>query len=114
MTQYIIRRILLAILVVLGILVVTFIIARVIPGDPCRSALAEHATVEACEAFAERFGLDQPILVQLGIYMRDALTGDFGNSIRFSIPVMQLLIERLPVTLELGTAALLIAVLIGV
>jgi peptide/nickel transport system permease protein len=114
MTQYIIRRILLAIPVVLGILVVTFIIARVIPGDPCRSALAEHATVEACAAFAERFGLDQPILVQLGIYMRDALTGDFGNSIRFSIPVTQLLIERLPVTLELGTAALLIAVLIGV
>jgi peptide/nickel transport system permease protein len=99
---------------VLGILVVTFIIARVIPGDPCRSALAEHATVEACAAFAERFGLDQPILVQLGIYMKDALTGDFGNSIRFSIPVSQLLIERLPVTLELGTAAILIAVLIGV
>ncbi len=114
MSQYIIRRILLAIPVVLGILVVTFIIARVIPGDPCRSALAEHATVAACKAFAERFGLDQPILVQLGIYMRDALTGDFGNSIRFSIPVSQLLIERLPVTLELGTAALLIAVLIGV
>lgn len=114
MTQYVIRRILLAIPVVLGILVVTFIIARVIPGDPCRSALAEHATVEACAAFAERFGLDQPILVQLGIYMKDALTGDFGNSIRFSIPVSQLLIERLPVTLELGTAAILIAVLIGV
>ncbi len=114
MGQYIIRRILLAIPVVLGILVVTFIIARVIPGDPCRSALAEHATEAACAAFAERFGLDQPILFQLGIYMRDALTGDFGNSIRFSIPVSQLLIERLPVTLELGTAAILIAVLIGV
>jgi peptide/nickel transport system permease protein len=114
MAQYVIRRILLAIPVVLGILVVTFIIARVIPGDPCRSALAEHATVEACTAFAERFGLDQPILVQLGIYMRDALTGDFGNSIRFSIPVSQLLIDRLPVTLELGTAAILLAVLIGV
>lgn len=114
MAQYVIRRILLAIPVVVGILVVTFIIARVIPGDPCRSALAEHATVEACTAFAARFGLDQPILVQLGIYMRDAITGDFGNSIRFSIPVSQLLIDRLPVTLELGTAAILLAVLIGV
>src|SRR3989304_4513853 len=114
MSQYIIRRILLAIPVVLGIMVVTFIIARVIPGDPCRSALAEHATEAACAAFAERFGLDKPILVQLGIYMGDVFTGDFGNSIRFRIPVSQLLIERLPVTLELGTAAMIIAVLIGV
>jgi peptide/nickel transport system permease protein len=114
MTQYVIRRFLLAIPVVLGILVMTFIIARVIPGDPCRSALAEHATEEACAAFAERFGLDQPILVQLGIYLRDVFTGDFGDSIRFHIPVTRLLIERLPVTLELGMAAMLIAVLIGI
>ena len=114
MTQYVIRRILLAIPVVLGILVVTFAIARLIPGDPCRSALGEHATEAACNAFAERFGLNEPILIQLGIYMRDIFTGDFGESIRFSIPVSELLIQRLPVTLELGTAALIIAVLVGI
>jgi peptide/nickel transport system permease protein len=114
MAQYAIRRILLAIPVILGILIVTFAIARLIPGDPCRSALGEHATEAACAAFAERFGLDEPILVQLGIYIRDIFRGDFGTSIRFSISVTELLIQRLPVTLELGTAALIIAVIVGV
>lgn len=115
MSQYVIRRLLLAIPVIVGILVVTFAIARLIPGDPCRSALGEHATAAACKAFAERFGLDKSIPVQLGIYMRDVLIRrDFGNSIRFSIPVSELLIQRLPVTLELGSAAMFLAVLIGV
>ncbi len=115
MFQYVLRRLLLAIPVILGILVVTFTIARLIPGDPCRSALGEHATEAACTAFAARMGLDQPVTTQLGIYMTDILVrGDFGESIRFSIPVMQLLIERLPVTLELGVAAMFLAVLVGV
>jgi len=115
MSQYVIRRVLLAVPVIFGILFVTFAIARLIPGDPCRSALGEHATEAACAAFDERFGLDKSIPVQLGIYLGDILIRrDFGNSIRFSIPVSELLIQRLPVTLELGTAAMLLAVLIGV
>ncbi|MEX1071304.1 MAG: ABC transporter permease [Anaerolineales bacterium] len=115
MTQYVIRRFLLAIPVLFGILFVTFAIARLIPGDPCRSALGEHATVEACNAFAERFGLNKSIPVQLGIYMNDILVRrDFGESIRFSIPVLDLLIQRLPVTLELGGAAMILAILVGV
>ncbi len=115
MFQYVIRRILLAVPVLFGILVVTFAIARLIPGDPCHSALGEHATPAACAAFAERFGLNKSIPVQLGIYIGDVLIRrDFGNSIRFSIPVSELLIQRLPVTLELGTAAMLLAVLVGV
>jgi peptide/nickel transport system permease protein len=115
MTQYVIRRLLLAVPVIFGILVVTFAIARLIPGDPCRSALGEHATEAACAAFNARFGLDQSIGVQLGIYLRDIVFNrDFGNSIRFSIPVTRLLIERLPVTLELGSTAMLLAILVGV
>src|SRR3989304_1992515 len=73
MLQYVIRRFLLAIPVIFGILIVTFTIARLIPGDPCRSALGEHATEAACTAFAARMGLDQPILIQLGIYVQDIL-----------------------------------------
>jgi peptide/nickel transport system permease protein len=115
MSRYVIRRVLLAIPVIFGILIVTFAIARLIPGDPCHSALGERATVAACDAFAERFGLNKSIPVQLGIYLRDVLIRrDFGNSIRFSIPVSELLIQRLPVTIELGTAALLLAVIVGV
>lgn len=114
MTQYVIRRILLAIPVLFGILVVTFAIARLIPGDPCTSALGERATVEACAAFDKRMGLDKPIPVQLGIYLNDIAHGDFGDSIRFSRPVLVILMEKLPVTIELGLVALILATLIGV
>lgn len=114
MTGYVIRRILLAIPVILGILIVTFVIARAIPGDPCTAALGERATQASCEAFNERMGLDQPVTVQLGIYMRDVLRGDFGDSIRYSRPVSLFLIERLPVTIELGLSAMAIAILVGI
>ena len=114
MTQYTIRRILYSIPVLIGILVVTFVIARSIPGDPCKAMLGEKATVEVCERFNREHGLDQPIPVQFWIYMRDILSGDFGQSIRYSRPVTIILIERLPMTLELGFTALVIAVVIGI
>jgi peptide/nickel transport system permease protein len=115
MGQYVIRRFLLAVPVILGILVVTFAIARLIPGDPCSAALGDHASPAACEDFNVRIGLDRPIVIQLGIYMEQILLhGDFGESIRFSRPVSQMIIERLPVTLELGVSALFIAILVGV
>ncbi|MBI3157985.1 MAG: ABC transporter permease [Chloroflexi bacterium] len=114
MKQFAIRRILYTIPVLLGILVVTFVIARLIPGDPCTAALGERATQSACNAFNKRMGLDKPIYVQLGIYMADVLRGDFGNSIRFHRPVSTLLLEKLPVTIELGVIALLLATIIGI
>jgi peptide/nickel transport system permease protein len=114
MAKYIIRRIILSIPVLVGILVVTFTIARLIPGDPCKAILGEKATAEVCDRFIRQRGLDKPIPVQFGIYMRDVLKGDFGDSIRFSRPVMSILIERLPLTIELGLMALTIAVLVGI
>ncbi len=114
MIQYAIRRLLLAIPVVLGILIVTFTLARLIPGDPCKAMLGEKATKEVCDRFTVDYGLDKPIIVQLGVYMGKILTGDFGESIRYSRPVTIILIERLPMTIELGMAALLIALAVGV
>ncbi|MEX2144596.1 MAG: ABC transporter permease [Anaerolineales bacterium] len=114
MWQYILRRLLLAVPVIIGILIVTFLIARMIPGDPCTAALGERATRTQCEAFFRRMGLDQPMYVQLGIYMADILRGDFGDSIRYHRPVSTFILERLPVTVELGISALSLAVLIGV
>jgi peptide/nickel transport system permease protein len=114
MIQYTIRRILLAIPVLLAIITVTFILARIIPGDPCRAILGEKATEVVCEQFARDHGLDQPILVQFGIYMRNLLQGDLGNSIRYGRPVSIILIERLPITIELGLSAMIIAVLLGI
>lgn len=114
MTQYTIRRLLLAIPVLLGILIVTFALARMIPGDPCKAMLGEKATVQVCERFNEQYGLNKPIPVQFWIYMKDIVRGDFGKSIRFSRPVTTILIERLPTTIELGSIALFLAILIGI
>jgi ABC-type dipeptide/oligopeptide/nickel transport system permease component len=111
---FIFRRLLYAIPVLIGIVVVTFILARVIPGDPCRAALGERATDEICDAFAQRVGLDKPIPVQLMTYLGDVVTGDLGDSIVQRRPVTDLLGERLPVTIELSIIALMIAVCVGI
>lgn len=114
MGRFLLRRILYAIPVLLGILLVVFLLARAIPGDPCRAALQERATEELCEAYNERYGLNDPIWVQFGIYVRDVIQGDLGESFRFGVPVTELLIQRLPTTIELAAAALVLAVAIGV
>jgi peptide/nickel transport system permease protein len=114
MLQYSARRLILAIPVIVGILIVTFALARLIPGDPCTSILGEHATQEVCEQFNRDHGLDQPIWVQFWIYAKNILQGDFGDSIRFKRPVTLILIERLPTTIELGFFALVIATIVGI
>ena len=98
-----------------GILVATFVIARVIPGDPCQAALQERATPEACADFNSATGFDDPIVVAVRRLRRATSShGDLGESVRQRRPVTDLLIERLPVTLQLSAAALLIAVVVGV
>jgi peptide/nickel transport system permease protein len=114
MTTYILRRILLSIPVLFGILFATFTLGRLIPGDPCRAILGEKATDVVCDEFIHRHGLDRPILVQFGYYVNEVAHGDFGHSFRFSKPVTELLIERLPITVELSFAALMISILVGV
>ncbi len=114
MIGYITRRVLVSVPVLFGILLVTFVLARLIPGDPCKAILGEKATVETCERFAKIHGLDQPIYVQFGLYITRVLQGDFGNSIRFSRPVSQILVERLPMTIELAVGGLILAILVGV
>jgi peptide/nickel transport system permease protein len=112
--RYIARKAVLAIPVLLGILFITFILNRLIPGDPCRAMLGEKATDVVCEAFAKRYGLDQPEVVQFGYYLGRVVTGDLGESMRFGRPVTDMLMERLPVTIELALLALLIATFFGV
>ena len=114
MLGYIARRLLVSIPVLFGILLVTFVLARSIPGDPCKAILGEKASAEVCERFTRKHGFDRPIYVQFGLYMGRVLQGDFGNSIRFSRPVSRILIERLPMTIELAVGGLILAPLIGV
>jgi peptide/nickel transport system permease protein len=114
MSRYIGQRLLAAIPVLLGILFVTFALARLLPGDPCKAALGEKANPQTCNAFNARYGLDKPIPVQFGIYLRDIARGDLGTSFRFGRPVSTLLTERLPVTLELTMTALIFATIAGI
>lgn len=114
MTQYTIRRLLAAIPVIVGVLIVTFALARAIPGEPCTAMFGEKATPEICAIFNAEMGLDKPVMTQFAIFARNMLRGDFGDSIRFKRPVMEMLIERLPQTIELGIAAVLIAVIVGI
>jgi peptide/nickel transport system permease protein len=111
---YILRRVVLAIPVLIGILFLTFLLGRLIPGDPCRAMLGEKATDQICDAFEKRYGLDRPIVVQFGYYMARVAQGDLGDSMRFGRPVTEMLIERLPVTIELALSALIFASIVGV
>lgn len=114
MVTYILRRLVLSIPVLFGILFATFALARLIPGDPCRAMLGEKATKVVCDEFNHRHGLDRPIPIQFGVYINEIAHGDFGNSFRYSKPITELLMERLPITFELSLAALLFSVLVGI
>lgn len=114
MITYIIRRILSSIPVLFGILFVTFALARLIPGDPCRAILGEKATQKVCAEFNRRHGLDQPIPVQFGVYLSEIARGDLGESLRYGKPVSEMIVERLPTTLELSLAAMVFSVVVGI
>ena len=94
MIRYIIRRLIYLVPLFFGILIIVFAASR-IAGDPIALMTHQnpHITAEARLRLTEYYGLDKPIYVQLGIYIRDVLKGDFGDSIRFSRPVTIILIE---------------------
>ena len=114
MIQYIIRRLLMLIPVVIGILLVTFIITRAVPSDPCYVMLGEKATPAMCDRFRERFGLNDNVVVQFGRYMANLAQGDFGESIQYKRPVLDIISERLPMTIELTIFSMLFSSIVGV
>lgn len=114
MGQYLLRRILLAVPVLIGIVFLTFVLVRAIPGDPCRAMMGEKATQASCEAFKVRYGLNDSIFVQFGRFAQSLLQGDLGNSIKYGRPVDVILLERLPMTLELAIMAMLFAITVGI
>ncbi|HET9906431.1 MAG TPA: ABC transporter permease [Anaerolineales bacterium] len=114
MYQFLFRRLILLIPVIFGITFVTFALARILPGDPCYAALGERATEEQCNEYREREGLNDPILVQFGRYLNDIAHGNFGESLKDRRPVMQIVLERLPMTLEVTLGAMLFSTFFGV
>jgi peptide/nickel transport system permease protein len=113
-TRFLLRRLIVTIPVLFGIVFIVFALARLIPGDPCRAVLGERATDAVCDQFIHRYGLDQPIPVQFVIYLGQLASGDLGDSIKHSRPVTTLLVERLPTTIELTLWAMTFAIVVGV
>jgi peptide/nickel transport system permease protein len=96
------------------IMVVIFALVRLLPGDPTSAMLGIRATDEAVQRINAELGLDQPIVVQFGFFLEQFLSGNLGDSIILKVPVMDLILERLPVTLFLTGFAALLAVLLAV
>lgn len=114
MPQFVARRLLLLLPVLIGILLVTFTIVRLIPGDPCVVMLGEKATKQKCDEFMSRYGMDRPIPIQFAKYLVNIATGDFGNSLRFGRPVVDMIAERVPMTIELTIGAMIFSTTFGI
>ena len=114
MLKYIFKRILSSIVVVLGVVTLTFFIARVLPSNPEVKWAGQRATPEQLEAARIELGLDKPLAQQYVIYLNDLLHGNLGKSLRTHQPVSLELKRYIPATLELVLLAFLLAVLIGI
>jgi ABC-type dipeptide/oligopeptide/nickel transport system permease component len=114
MGRYIVRRLLLTIPVLFGIVTLVFIMGHLLPGSQCAAILGERASVESCAKYDHEHGFDRPIPEQFVDYLGDLATGNLGISIKASRPVTELLMQRLPMTVELSFYALLIAIPLGI
>ncbi|GAA2213355.1 ABC transporter permease [Nonomuraea monospora] len=114
MLRHLARRLGQALLVVAGVVVLTFAVMRLVPGDPAVAFAGPKATPEQLAEARARFGLDDPLPVQLLNYARDLVTGDWGTSLRTRQPVRDDLYLAFPASLELVGAALLVAIALGI
>jgi peptide/nickel transport system permease protein len=113
-TRTIARRLVLLLPTLLGLSLVTFVLLRLIPGDPARVMLGEHATAEEIAHFRADAGLDRPLLIQYMHYAASLARGDWGRSIQTNLPVLSELAQRLPATIELSLGAMAIACALGI
>ena len=112
MAQYILRRLFLSIFVVAGVTVVVFVVVR-LSGDPTALMISPEASAEDVAELRRRMGFDRPVIVQFWDFLTGAVRGDFGDSLRYREPAFGLVVERLPATVQLTVASLLIAVIVA-
>ncbi len=110
MLRYLVRRLALTIPVLLGVATLVFALIHLIPGDPAQAMLGETAAEEDVEVLRRRLGLDRPLVEQYGIFLAGLARGDLGTSLRTNEPVAQAILARLPATMELAAAAMLVAI----
>lgn len=114
MTTYLARRAVLAVVVVVGVVLLTFVIAHEVPGNPAATWAGPHASPAQVAAATRFLGLDRPLPIQIAKYFSGVVTGDWGVSIHTHSPVLSNIATAAPASLELVIAALIIAVAVGV
>lgn len=114
MTTYVVRRIAFLLPVALLVSFITFMLIHLVPGDPARVLLGEEATPQTVAALRQQLGLNQPLSTQYLLWIGQALHGNLGQSIQLSQPVTQAILQRLPVTAELGIASLIYSVALAI
>lgn len=110
--NYVMRRLVQLIPTLFGITLVTFVLVR-LTGDPAAILLPPDTPQETIDEFRREYGLDQPIHVQYARFLAKAVQGDFGQSLRYKVPVMDLFVERLPASIQLAGVSMAIAVIAG-
>jgi peptide/nickel transport system permease protein len=110
----ILKRLMMAIPSLIGVVIVTFLLTRALPGDPAAYFAGPAATKEAVEQVRVQLGLDKPLYIQFGLYVRDLARGDLGNSLTTGQPVGQEIKNRLPASAELTLLGLIVSMLIAV
>ena len=113
MLQYIVKRLLLAIPILLAVVTLVFFVVRMAPGDPAQVILGDSASQESLTALRTELGLDRPILVQYGEFLFSIIKGDLGNSIIRKQSINSMIAEVLPYTIELTLAGVLVGVILG-
>lgn len=113
MFQYTIKRILFAIPTLLGVVLISFLLLRAIPGNPAHVLVGERASKEVIEAYEEKLGLNLPFVAQFGKYLLTTLQGDLGVSYFTGQPVLKTLLQKFPNTFRLAFFALLFALILG-
>ncbi len=114
MRRYIVRRIALLVPVVIGVVTVVFLIVHFIPGDPVEIMLGEQALAVDKETLRRQMGLDKPLHVQYVDFLARLARGDLGRSLHTKRPVLESIVRRLPATLELALAAMVVALVLAI
>jgi peptide/nickel transport system permease protein len=113
MPYFLLTRLISTLVVIFGVVTLVFLLIHLVPGDPVQAMLGETARPADQEALREALGLNQPLLTQWWLYMSNLVQGDLGNSLYSKEPIVDMLMERFPATLELAGAGLLVAILIA-
>ena len=114
MFNYIIKNLLYTVLILFGVVTVTFSLLYVVPGDPARIMLGQRADVSSVEAVREELGLNKPLYVQYGLFISKAVRGDLGRSYATNRDVVKTILEKFPATAILAVSALILSSIIGI